>query len=92
MAEAIVIYHNIPGFDELDKGLYKNPQFAMRMDFDVFRRLILKAKLVGYGLYEFTVNGITYHARMIRTMEKWEKAYYANSQETCITNLMNVYP
>jgi hypothetical protein len=92
MAEAIIIYKKIPGFEELDKGLYKNPQFAQRMDFDVFRRLILKAKPVGGLLYEFSINGITYRAKLISDMEEWEKAYYANSRWTCIFELMNVYP
>jgi hypothetical protein len=91
-AEAIIIYKEIPGIDGINPKIYRNNQFAQRMDFDIFRRLILKAKLVGWGLYEFTVNGITYHAKMLRNMEPWEKAYYANSQDTCITELMNVYP
>lgn len=93
MAEAIIIYSHIPGFEELDQGLYKNPQFSMRMDFDIFRRILLKAKKVGVDkLYEFTVNSITYRARLVRDLEPWEKAYYADSRWTCITELMNVYP
>jgi hypothetical protein len=92
MAEAIIIYKEIPGFEGLDKELYKNPQFAQRMDFDILRRIILKAKIIDWGLYEFKVNGITYNAKMIRCMEPWEKAYYSEAQVTCITELMNVYP
>lgn len=92
MATAIIVYANIPGFEELDKELYKNPQFAKKMDFDVFRRILLKTKRINHGVYEFTVNGITYRARLVRNMQAWERAYYANVPETCITELMNVYP
>lgn len=92
MTKAIVFYQNVPGFEELDKELYKNPQFTKRMDFDICRRILLKAKKVGYKLYEFTINGITYRARLVRDLESWERAYYKNSPETCITELMNVYP
>lgn len=91
MTEAIVIYANIPGFEGISQGLYKNPQFAMKMEFDIIRRLFLKAKRIG-DVYEFRINGITYHAKLRRNMEKWEKAYYANIPETCITELMNIYP
>ena len=89
--EAIIRYKEIPGFENIDQELYKNPQFTKRMYFDVFRRIFLKARRVG-GAYEFTINGITYRARLIRDMKPWEKAYYADSPETCITELMNVYP
>ncbi len=92
MAKAIVIYYHIPGFEKLDQGLYKNPQFAQKMNFDIFHRIILRARRVGHKLYEFSINGITYRARLIRDLESWEKAYYANSKETCITKLMNIYP
>ena len=91
MTEAIVFYKNVPGFEELDKELYKNPQFTKRMDFDICRRILLKARRT-HGSYEFIVNGITYRARLLREMEPWERAYYADSPETCITELMNVYP
>ena len=89
-AEAVIIYKEIPGI-RINPAIYRNNQFAQRMDFDVFRRIILKAKRVG-KLYEFSVNGITYNARLIRDMKPWEKTYYKNSPETCITELMNVYP
>ena len=92
MAEAIVVYANIPGFEELDQGLYKNSQFAMRMDFDFCRRILLKAKKVGHKLYEFKLNGITYRAKLIKDLEPWEKVYYVKAQVTCITELMNIYP
>jgi len=92
MAEAIITYANIPGIEGIDPDIYRNNQFAQRMDFDICRRILLKAKIIDWGLYEFTVNGITYRARMIRTMEPWEKAYYAKASVTCITELMNVYP
>jgi hypothetical protein len=92
MAKAIIAYKKIPGIESIDPAIYRNNQFSQKMDFDVFRRILLRARRVNHGTYEFTVNGITYHARLIRSMEKWERAYYANSPETCITELMNVYP
>lgn len=92
MAEAIIIYKEIPGIEGIDPTIFRNPQFAQKMDFDVFRRILLKAKLVGHKIYEFSINGITYRARLIRDMKKWERVYYKNSQETCITELMRVYP
>lgn len=90
MAKAIITYANVPGF-EINPKIYRNNQFAKKMDFDIFRRILLKAKRLD-GFYEFSVNGITYRARLVKEMEKWEKAYYADSPETCITDLMNVYP
>jgi hypothetical protein len=92
MAEAIITYANIPGIEGIDPDIYRNNQFAQRMDFDICRRILLKAKKVGYKFYEFTINGITYRARLVRDLESWERAYYKNSPETCITELMNVYP
>lgn len=96
MAEAIIIYKNIPGIEGIDSRIFRNPQFAKRMYFGVLRRLILKAKKLEYGngvkIYEFTVNGIIYHAKLVRELEPWEKAYYKNSRRTRMCELMNVYP
>lgn len=91
MTEAIIIYKEIPGIEGIDPTIFRNQQFAQKIDFDVFRRIFLKAKKVN-KLYEFSINGITYRAKLIRDMEKWEKAYYADSHETCIAELMRVYP
>lgn len=91
-AEAIIIYKEIPGIEEIDPAIYRNSQFSFKMDFDILRRLFLKAKKVSHGTYEFNINGITYRARLVRSMQAWEKAYYANSSWTCITDLMDVYP
>lgn len=92
MTEAVIIYKEIPGIEGIDPCIYRNNQFAQKMDFDVFRRIFLKAKQVGHKLYEFNINGITYRARLVRDLEPWEKAYYADSRWTYITDLMNVYP
>lgn len=91
MAKAIIVFEDIPGFD-LSKGIFKDQQFAQKLEFDFLRRLFIKARKISHGTYEFNVNGITYRARMTRVMKKWEKAYYADSPETSITELMNVYP
>ena len=91
MAKAIIVFEDIPGFD-LSKGIFKDQQFAQKLEFDFLRRLFIKARKISHGTYEFNVNGITYRARMTRAMKKWEKAYYADSPETSITELMNVYP
>ena len=91
MAKAIIIYREIPGIG-INPDIYRNNQFAQRLYFDICRRVFLKAKRIGRDTYEFSVNGIKYRARMIRSMEQWEKAYYADSPETSITELMNIYP
>lgn len=91
MAKAIIIFEDIPGFD-LSKGIFKDQQFAQKLEFDFLRRLFIKARKVSHDTYEFSVNGITYRARLMRNMKKWERAYYANSPETSITDLMYVYP
>lgn len=90
--KAVIVYKEIPGIEGIDPKIYRNNQFAQRIDFDFCRRVLLKARRAHGGVYEFSINGITYRARLIRDMEQWEKAYYANSPETCITELMNVYP
>ena len=91
-AEAIIFYKKIPGINGIDPDIYRNSQFAQRMYFDVIRRVFLRARRVDRGIYEFSVNGITYRARLVRNMKKWEREYYSNSPEICIADLMYVYP
>lgn len=92
MAKAILMYEDIPGFEELAKGIFKNPQFVQEFEFDFMRRLVVKAKKISRGTYRFNVNGITYVARMKFSLNKAERKYYENVPKTCLTELSNIYP
>ena len=92
MAKAILMYEDIPGFEKLAEGIFKNPQFVQEFEFDFLRRLAVKAKKISRGTYRFSINGITYIARMKFSLSVSERKYYENVPETCLTELSNIYP
>lgn len=89
--KAIVWTAKVPGVD-INSNVLKMSTTVM--DFDFFRRWLVGAKKVNNdGLYEFRVNGITYHARLWSKLKKWERKYYTDTApESCISELRYIYP
>lgn len=90
MARAIVWVHKVPGIDRINPSVLS--MSCVWMDFDFLRRWLVGAEKVSDDLYEFRVNGITYRARMSKNMKKWERKYYKDAPESCISELRYIFP
>ena len=87
--KAIVWTAKVPGVD-INPNILK--MSTSIMEFDFLRRWLVGAKKVNSRVYEFRVNGITYQARLWRDLKKWERKYYSDAPESCITELRYIYP